>query len=512
MRFKSDVLALILALAMVFSLAVPAFAAEGSEYAAVTGGVYSENGISKYGNVTLDIYGSELMDAGYEYGDIVTVTVGENSYEMPFCTNYADVDNGSYVLRHNATYDSLEIAINMGDFATTSGLAVKKTAEDGTITWDYDEETVITISMSEKAGYLNEYLIRQLKRTNDRADYSSDAVFANFRNVAMGGLGVNALYRSSNPANNELGRAAYADDLTEAAGIQTVMNLADSDEAIKDYMAAEGFDSPYYASLFESGKVKALNLGVDFSAPDFQAGLAEGLRFFAENKGPYLVHCTEGKDRAGFVIALLEALMGAAYEEIVADYMVTYINYYHVVDGSEQYTAIANSNIVKTLATIASVSVDTLAETDLAVAAAAYIEAIGLSAEEVAQLKANLAADYTAESEEPEEPAEAEIAKIVAEDGTEYCRLRDLAYAAIGTENAFDVDWTAETGVTITIGGVYDAEALPAPVDGVVSAATITITVDGEAVEVAVLLQNEHYYISAEGLAALFGIKVSAAA
>lgn len=45
---------------------------------------------------------------------------------------------------------------------------------------------------------------------------------------------------------------------------------ADSNELIEGYIAAEGFDSPYYQSLYEAGKVKALNLGVDFTAADFQ--------------------------------------------------------------------------------------------------------------------------------------------------------------------------------------------------------------------------------------------------
>ena len=89
------------------------------------------------------------------------------------------------------------------------------------------------------------------------------------------------------------------------------MNLADSDALIESYIAADGFNSPYYQSLFEAGKVKALNLGVDFTAADFKSGLAEGLRFLSEHEGPYLVHCNEGKDRAGFASALLECLMGA---------------------------------------------------------------------------------------------------------------------------------------------------------------------------------------------------------
>lgn len=76
------------------------------------------------------------------------------------------------------------------------------------------------------------------------------------------------------------------------------MNLADSNELIEGYIAAEGFDSPYYQSLYEAGKVKALNLGVDFTAADFKSGLAEGLRFFAEMRGPiWTLHRGQGPGR-----------------------------------------------------------------------------------------------------------------------------------------------------------------------------------------------------------------------
>ena len=141
---------------------------------------------------------------------------------------------------------ALDAAINMGDFATTNGIAEKVTAEDGSYTWEFPEGTAleditVTISMYEKEGYRDQYLIHQLTRTDVREDYASDAVFANFRNIASGELGENALFRSSSPVNNELGRAAYADDLAEANGIQTVMNLADSDELIQSYIDAEGF-------------------------------------------------------------------------------------------------------------------------------------------------------------------------------------------------------------------------------------------------------------------------------
>lgn len=402
---------LLLALILAFSLALPA-AAEEAGYDVLEGGVTE---IQKYGNIILDIASQDLLDAGYEYGDLLTVTVNDVDHEMPLCTNYSDVDTGSLVLRD--AEGVLIAAINMGDFATTNSLAEKVTAEDGSFEWKFAEgksieDITVSIAMAAKGGYHDQYIIHQLERTNERGDYDSDEIFANFRNIAAGELGENALFRSSSPVNGELGRAAYADDFCEASGIQAVMNLADAGEDIEGYFEEEGFDSPYYQSLYEDGKVKALNLGVDFTADDFKSGLADGLRFFAENEGPYLVHCTEGKDRAGFVSALLSCFMGADFDEVVNDYMTTYVNYYHLTEDSEQYAAVKNSNIVSILEAITgSEKGADLSEVDLAKAAEEYLADIGLSEEETAALKDNLSKDYElpAPAEEPgeEEPAAA---------------------------------------------------------------------------------------------------------
>lgn len=402
---------LLLALILAFSLALPAAAAEDAEYDVLTGGVTE---IQKYGNIILDIASEDLLEAGYEYGDMLTVTVNDVDHEMPLCTNYSDVDTGSLVLRD--AEGVLIAAINMGDFATTNSLAEKVTAEDGSFEWKFAEgksieDITVSIAMAAKGGYHDQYIIHQLERTNERSDYDSDEIFANFRNIAAGDLGENALFRSSSPVNGELGRAAYADDFCEASGIQAVMNLADAGEDVEGCFEEEGFDSPYYQSLYEDGKVKALNLGVDFTADDFKSGLADGLRFFAENEGPYLVHCTEGKDRAGFVSALLSCFMGADFDEVVNDYMTTYVNYYHLTEDSEQYAAVKNSNIVSILEAITgSEKGADLSEVDLAKAAGEYLADIGLSEEETAALKDNLSKDYElpAPAEEPgeEEPAE----------------------------------------------------------------------------------------------------------
>ena len=201
----------------------------------------------------------------------------------------------------------------------------------------------------------------------------------------MGDIAEGVLYRSSSPVNPELGRNTYADQLAEAAGIKTVLNLADSEEAMKAY---EGYADSYYATL----NVVALDMGVDFAAEDFNAKLKTGLEYMIANEGPYLVHCNEGKDRAGFVSALLEALMGGTVDEIKADYMTSYENYYHVEKGSEQYEKIAESNIMNTLRTIAGLEEGAdLAGVDLAAAAETYLTGtVGLSAEQVDALQAVL--------------------------------------------------------------------------------------------------------------------------
>ena len=331
--------------------------------------------IEKYGNLDLDIKPEVLYTAGLELGDVLDVTVNGQSLEIPFCTAYSDVNTGECVVRDNKESDILVVAINMGNFAGTYGV---------------EEGDIVAFTLAEKAGYLGQYQAHQLERTNERDDYASDEVFANFRAITVGDIAEGVLYRTSSPVNPEIGRAAYADDLIEKAGVKTVVNLADDDEAIQGYFAAEGFDSPYYKGLYEAGNVIALNMGVDYKAADFQAKLKTGLEFMIDHKGPYAFHCTEGKDRAGFTAILLEALMGASQKEIVADYMVSYENYYHVEKNSEQYKLISEV-AVGMLRDLAGLEKGAdLSKVDLQKAAEDYLTGIGLTADQITTLKTNL--------------------------------------------------------------------------------------------------------------------------
>ena len=388
-------LSLFLALCLLFSL-IPAALADGEAIQCSTTIESCDNSvIAKYGNVSLSITVEDFFELGFSEADLVTVKFLDNELTLPVIPTYSYVDSGSPAIIAALDADgqptgSLALAINMGNFADVYGIATKITNEDKTYYWVPQEGVTFPITvffeLSEKEGYMAEYLLHELNRTNNRTDYGNltDAEFANFRGITTTGMGTGKLYRTSSPINPELNRSTYADKALEKAGVTVIMNLADSETEAAGY---EGFDSTYYSKQ----NVVYLNLGVDFSEKSFQDGLAAGLRFFAENPGVYAVHCNEGKDRAGFVSALLECLMGATYEEVIADYMVTYYNYYGIEPGTDKYTAIANSNIVKTLQN--AFGVKDLTTANLAAEAAEYINEIGLSSVEIAKLKVNLGAE-----------------------------------------------------------------------------------------------------------------------
>ena len=359
----------------------------------IIGGLENNVWMTKYGNVYTNCQAKNLVkDLGIEWGDLVTVKFLDQELVLPVVPTYSYVESGKpavIVEKTDKGYYTgyVSLAINMGNFAETYGIAVKKTDEAKNWWWEACEGVTfpinVTIELAEKEGYMDEYLIRDLNRTNNREDYAqlTDEQFANFREVDTKGVADNRLYRSSSPINPEIGRNTYADAAAKKAGVTVIMNLADGKEEAAAY---DGFDKTYYAGQ----KVIYLNLGVDFAADDFKAGLANGLKFFAANKGTYLVHCTEGKDRAGFVSALLECLMGATYDEVVADYMETYYNYYGVEEGTRKYEAIKDSNIVKSLQN--AFGVEDLSKADLSKEAAEYIKSLGLSDAEITALKANL--------------------------------------------------------------------------------------------------------------------------
>ncbi|MBR6228515.1 MAG: tyrosine-protein phosphatase [Eubacterium sp.] len=351
--------------------------------------VASSGTINKYGNLILTADGktaeetlSSFTGAGYAITDIVTVQLGSTSMDLPVCSTFTDVDNGDAgIFLKN---DMIMFAINAGDFATDKGIATKTDADDGTFSWKMNpgipDPLPITITMKTKGGYADGYKLHHI--SYDRADYPklTDEQFANFRVISTKGMGKNVLYRFSSPIDPQEGRSTYADAAIRKAGVDVIMNLANDEASVVSF--------PGYAQTYYSGvKHIALNEEFDITGDEFRTKLAPGLRFFVENIGTYGVHCLEGKDRAGFVSAILECLMGAACEEIQKDYMISYFNYFGLKEGDEQYPVKAE---IITGELEAVFGVDDLEKADLAKEAREYIRECGLTDEEVETLITNL--------------------------------------------------------------------------------------------------------------------------
>lgn len=334
----------------------------------------------KYGNVYIGIKNPDFLKL-FQYGDIVDVTIGDQLLEVPVCSSYSDVDSKKVVIVASSAEDKANediiLAINLGSFADTYGTAVNDN---------------VTINLSKKGGYLDEYEIRQLKRTNNRDDYSSDEVFANFREITYGSIAPGRLYRSSNPINPEIGRNQYAMRLTEAAGVKVIFNLSETADEVSAHLGTDtNSNLAYYKGLNDTGNVYAMGMGLDSQSEDFKQKLAVILREMSEKKGPYLIHCVEGKDRTGFVAALLESLMGAKYWEIKDDYMDSFVNFFHVPVAPGQYDRIGNNNILESMRQMAGIPKGgSLKGVDLSKAAETYIKSIGLTDDEIEKIKVNL--------------------------------------------------------------------------------------------------------------------------
>ena len=108
--------------------------------------------------------------------------------------------------------------------------------------------------------------------------------------------------------------------------------------------------------------------------------------------------------------------MGASKDQIVADYMQSYINYFGIEKGTEQYDYIAK-DILAMLKVVA--NTDDLNHANLAVSAKNYLLSGGMTEQQIDALKANLSAAPSLKPAEPEilktedaKPAEPELVKV----------------------------------------------------------------------------------------------------
>ncbi|MBQ9419868.1 MAG: tyrosine-protein phosphatase [Synergistaceae bacterium] len=243
--------------------------------------------------------------------------------------------------------------------------------------------SLVLVSESTAVSKKDFYRSLAARLSKNRDDYKSlsDLEFANFRAVSSTGIKPGKLYRSSSPVKPWGNRNTIADSAAMNAGVKTFVNLADDYKSLKNY---RGFSSSYYATQ----NIICLNLNLKFKSQNFQAGVARAVSFMARNSPPYLVHCDLGKDRCGIFCAIVESLAGASSDEIVADYMISFRNYFGINPGSDDYEFVADSEIRPFLASI--FDIKSIEGINLSAAAERYLTKIGVPREDIEILRRKL--------------------------------------------------------------------------------------------------------------------------
>ncbi len=345
---------------------------------------------TEFGGVYIKSTIEDFNKLGFTYGDSVNVEFS-NGYKLedvPYYNGYY-VDAGQPLLIAYPGYDYIKAAVNYGDdLWETAGLQQKNDPQLNLwLQSNLDEHDTASVYLNERGKYADIQAARDIHYYDERERYTTDEEFANFRSIRMGGIAENRLYRSASPCDNQHNRAPYVDQLMEQAGVNGILNLSDSHLKIRGYIEKEGFDSPYFLSLYQDDRVIPLALNMNYLSDEFAVTVAQGLTALKDIEPPYLIHCTEGKDRTGFVCMLVEALAGADYREIADDYMVTYDNYYGITAESEpdKYKTILEKNLDAMIRSIVGDESVDITTADLSVYAKNYLTKAGMSEEEIAE-------------------------------------------------------------------------------------------------------------------------------
>ena len=334
----------------------------------------------EFGGIYIKKTIEDFNDLGFEFGDSVTLEFsnGYSIESLPYFNGYY-TKPGEALLVGYPGYDYIKAAIS-----------------NGSDLWDIaelsDKDTAV-ITLEEKGKYIDIQNARDLHYSDDRDDYENDAVFANFRSVKCTGIREGMLYRSASPCDNQHGRAPYVDKLIREKGVVYILDLADDNDKINGYISSGDFDSPYFKELYDKGFVAPLSMNMDYTSDRFREGLKKGFTAIAEKEGPFLVQCTEGKDRTGYFCMLSEALCGASYEEIADDYMTTYQNYYHLdkKTDSDKIKIIIRDVLDPMITNTIGKGHTDIGNEDLSSCAEEYLLSIGLDADTISKVKDKLA-------------------------------------------------------------------------------------------------------------------------
>ena len=330
----------------------------------------------EFENIFIGITIKEFNNMGFDFGDSISILFsnGLQIKDIPYYSGY---------------YSGVEELMLCG---YPGDPYIKLARNCGNPTWfefNMHDNDTIEISLFQKGKYKEIEELFSLEYSDNTEDFENLEAFSNFRELKGGTIKPHFFYRSASPCDNWHKRGTYTDKLIEKYQIKCVLNLSNSIQKYESFTAKDDFDSYYYNSLYESGNVLLLLLNVNYRADDFKIKIANGLYKMTKHDGPVLIHCAEGKDRTGFVCALIMSLAKASYKDIIDDYMLTYKHYYNITlqNQPKKYKAISD-NIYDFLYSMCQATPDIqLSDLDLYNSAINYLKQGGLTTSQIKEIE-----------------------------------------------------------------------------------------------------------------------------
>ncbi len=330
---------------------------------------------AKFGAALVDISIDNFNKLGFNLGDSCNIKFS-NGYEIsdvPYFNGYY-VKNNQPVIVSYPSNTCVTITYNNSGIWDTAGLK---------------EGDTVSVTLNEAGKYRATQEALGQSYSLDISDYPSAEAFSNFRSLTGGNLKDNFIFRGASPVDNSRKRAKTTDTLLENNKINSIMDLADSDEDMQNYFKDENFSSTYTKSLYEKGDIALLSMGSSYASLTYKQSVVKGFKHILNTDGPYYIHCMEGKDRTGFVCTLLEALASSTYEEMSADYMMTYKNYFKITkeEMPDKYQAVVSLYFDSFMETLHGESdIEELKKADYTQDAKTYLSQGGMSDSEIEQL------------------------------------------------------------------------------------------------------------------------------
>ena len=295
----------------------------------------------EFGGAYIDISIADFNNLGFKFGDSLDLSFSNNvKYnDIGYYSGYY-VPAGQELVVGYPGYDFIKFCINYGDDVYTMN--------------NFNKDTKVTITVNKAGKYLDVEETLSISYSDDINEYDSKEQFANFRSIKVGNLKEGILYRGASPIDNRRKRASTVDSLLKENNIKYDIDLADKlitgntfvSVDNKPLLGASNFViGEYFQELMDANKVVLLGMAAAYKTDDFASKMKTMFEAILNNDGPYYIHCLEGKDRTGYVCMVIEALLGATYEELIDDYFITYHNYYGIEKGSNKYEVIKNLHI-----------------------------------------------------------------------------------------------------------------------------------------------------------------------